>query len=191
MLEWYSGLELFPKIYWFIALIASLFFVIIMVLTFVGGDTDGLEDMDSDVDGDSGIGFQFITFKNLVGFFTIFGWSGIACLDEGFSNPITILISFICGLVMMSIMAAMFYYMGKLNDSGTLVYTNAINQIGEVYLTVQEKRTKIGKVSIRIQGSLRELDALTDSETPLKTGTVIKVKEVTPNGILIIEKLNN
>jgi hypothetical protein len=81
--------------------------------------------------------------------------------------------------------------MGKLNDSGTLNYKNATNQIGEVYLTVHEKRSKIGKVSIRIQGSFRELDALTDSETPLKTGTVIRVKEVTPNGILIIEKLNN
>ena len=35
------------------------------------------------------------------------------------------------------------------------------------------------------------LEALTDSETDLKTGTVIKVTSVTPNGILIIEKLNN
>ncbi|PSG90199.1 hypothetical protein [Aurantibacter aestuarii] len=191
MLDWYSGLELFPKIYWSIALIASLFFIIIIILTFAGGESGALEDLDSEIDNDTGIGFQFITFKNLVGFFTIFGWSGIACLDAGFSNPITILISFVCGLIMMTIMAAMFYYMRKLNDSGTLVYKNAINQIGEVYLTVNAKRSKIGKVSIRIQGSLRELDALTDSETPLNTGTVVKVTEVTPNGILIIEKLNN
>jgi hypothetical protein len=191
MLEWYSGLELFPKIYWSIALLASLFFVITMVLTFVGGDTDGLEDIDSEIDADTGIGFQFITFKNLVGFFTIFGWSGIACLDAGFSNPITILISFICGLAMMAIMTAMFYLMGKLSHSGTLNYKNALDQIGEVYLTVGKKRSKIGKVSIRIQGSLRELDALTDSETDLKTGTVIKVASVTANGILIIEQLNN
>ena len=72
-----------------------------------------------------------------------------------------------------------------------LKYKNALDQIGEVYLTVSEKRSKIGKVSIRIQGSLRELDALTDSDVPLKTGTVIKVTAVTPNGILIIEPLNN
>jgi hypothetical protein len=193
MLEWYSDLSIFPKIYWTIAIVASLIFLIVIVSTFLGGDSDGFDSVDTEVetDADTGIGFQFITFKNLIGFFTIFGWSGIACLDGGLSKPITILVSFVCGLIMMTIMAAMFYYMRKLNHSGTLNYKNALNQIGEVYLTVQENRSKMGKVSIRIQGSYRELDALTDSSTPLKTGTVIKVIDITANGILIIEQLNN
>ena len=191
MLDWFSTLEWFPKIYWAIAIIASLNFIVSIVMSLIGGDADELSDVDAEIDGDTGIGFQFITYKNLVGFFTIFGWSGIACIDEGFSKPTTIIISLICGLIMMAIMAAMFYYMRKLSDSGTLDYKNALDQIGEVYLTVGANRSKIGKAHVRIQGSLRELEALTDSETDLKTGTVIKVTSVTPNGILIIEKLNN
>lgn len=191
MLDWFSSLEWFPKIYWAIAIIASFLFIITIIMSFVGGDADEIGDVDAEIDGDTGIGFQFITFKNLVGFFTIFGWSGIACIDEGFSKPTTIIISLICGLIMMAIMAAMFYYMRKLSDSGTLDYKNALDQIGEVYLTVGANRSKIGKAHVRIQGALRELEALTDSETDLKTGTVIKVTSVTPNGILIIEKLNN
>lgn len=191
MLDWFSTLEWFPKIYWAIAIIASLNFIVSIVMSLIGGDADELSDVDAEIDGDTGIGFQFITYKNLVGFFTIFGWSGIACIDEGFSKPTTIIISLICGLIMMAIMAAMFYYMRKLSDSGTLDYKNALDQIGEVYLTVGAKRSKIGKAHVRIQGALRELEALTDSETDLKTGTVIKVTSVTPNGILIIEKLNN
>ncbi|MFI1772825.1 hypothetical protein [Thalassobellus citreus] len=190
MVDWFSNLELFPKIYWSIALLGSLIFTISMVLTFLGGDADDFGDVDSDIEGDTGIGFQFITFKNLVGFFTIFGWSGIACIDAGLSNPITILISIVCGLLMMTIMAAMFYYMGKLNDSGTLKYKNAINTIGEVYLTIGANRTSMGKVQVKIQGTLRELEALSDSETDLKSGAVIKVKNVTENGILIVEQLN-
>jgi len=191
MLDWFSSLEWFPKIYWAIAIIASLNFIVTIVMSLIGGDTDELGDVDAEIDGDTGIGFQFITYKNLVGFFTIFGWSGIACIDEGFSKPTTIIISLICGLIMMTIMAAMFYYMRKLSDSGTLDYKNALDQIGEVYLTVGANRSKIGKAHVRIQGALRELEALTDSDTDLKTGTVIKVTSVTPNGILIIEKLNN
>ncbi|QIJ89077.1 hypothetical protein C7H62_1268 [Mesoflavibacter sp. HG96] len=191
MLDWFSTLEWFPKIYWVIAIIASLNFIVSIVMSLIGGDADELSDVDAEIDGDTGIGFQFITYKNLVGFFTIFGWSGIACIDEGFSKPTTIIISLICGLIMMAIMAAMFYYMRKLSDSGTLDYKNALDQIGEVYLTVGANRSKIGKAHVRIQGALRELEALTDSETDLKTGTVIKVTSVTPNGILIIEKLNN
>ena len=191
MLEWFNALAWFPKVFWMIAIIASFIFIITIVMSFAGGDTDDFGDVDADIDGDTGIGFQFITFKNLVGFFTIFGWSGIACIDAGLSQTITIIIAIGCGMVMMAIMAAMFYSMRKLSDSGTLDYNNALNQIGEVYLTVGANRSKIGKAHVRIQGALRELEALTDNPTDLKTGTVIKVKEVTSNGILIIEKLNN
>jgi len=190
MLEWFSNLEFFPKIYWSIALVGSLILVITLILTFIGGDVDDIGDVDTDIESDTGIGFQFITFKNLVGFFTIFGWSGIACIDAGLSKPITIIISIVCGLIMMTIMAAMFYYMRKLNDSGTLDFNNAKNAVGEVYLTIGANRSKMGKAHVRIQGALRELEALTDSEIELKSGTVIKVKDVTDNGILIVEPLN-
>jgi hypothetical protein len=191
MLEWFNALAWFPKVFWTIAIIASFIFIITIIMSFAGGDTDDFGDVDADIDGDTGIGFQYITFKNLVGFFTIFGWSGIACIDAGLSQTLTIIIAIACGMVMMAIMAAMFYSMRKLTDSGTLDYNNAINQIGEVYLTVGANRSKIGKAHVRIQGALRELEALTDHPTDLKTGTVIQVKEVTSNGILIIDKLNN
>ncbi|WMI66507.1 hypothetical protein RBH94_04935 [Aestuariibaculum sp. YM273] len=192
MTEWFYSLELFPQIYWGIALIASVVFIIIMALTFIGGDSDGLElETDAEIEADTGIGFQFITFKNLVGFFTIFGWSGIACIDSGLSKPLTVIISLGAGLLMMAIMAAMFYYMRKLSHSGTLDFKNAIGAVGEVYLTIGANRSSIGKAHVRIQGALRELEALTDAKTNLKSGTVIKVKDVTDNGILIVEQLNN
>lgn len=190
MLDWFSNLELFPKIYWSIALLGSLIFIITMILTFIGGDADDIGDVDTEIDFDTGIEFQFITFKNLVGFFTIFGWSGIACIDADFSVTLTIIISLISGLIMMTIMGAMFFYMKKLNDSGTLNFKNAIDAVGEVYLTVGAKRSSIGKAHIKIQGALRELEALTDADTDLKSGTVIKVKNITKNGILIVEQLN-
>ena len=189
MVEWFSNLESFPKFYWIIALIGSLIFIFIIITTFLGVDgADDFDDIDTNIDADMGIGFQFITFKNLVGFFTIFGWSGIACIDAKLSNSLTIIISIFSGLVMMTIMAAMFHYMNKLNDSGTLNYKNAIGAIGEVYLSIGANRSKLGKVHIRVQGALRELEALSDSLTELKSGAIIKVVEVTSNGILIVNQ---
>ncbi len=190
MTEWYFNLELLPKIYWSIAILGSIIFIITITLSFIGGDTDEISDVDTEIEADSGIGLQFITFKNLVGFFTIFGWSGIACIDAGLSKPITIIISVLCGLIMMVIMAFMFYQMRKLNDSGTLDFKNAKGAVGEVYLTIGANRSSIGKVHVRIQGALRELEALTDANIKLKSGTVVKVKDVTQNGILIVEQLN-
>ena len=187
MAEWFSNLEFFPKVYWIIAIIGSLIFTIVMTMSFIGGDTDGIDDLDTEIDGDTGIGFQFITFKNLVGFFTIFGWSGIACIDAGLSQPLTIIISSVSGLVMMIIMAGLLYFMSKLTDSGTLDFNNAIDAIGEVYLTIGADRSRMGKVSVRVQGTMRELDALTDSLNDLKSGSIIKVVDVTSNGILIVD----
>lgn len=181
MADWFSNLELLSKIYWLTAIIGSLVFSIVMIMAFTGGDAD-------DIDGDIEAGFQFISFKNLVGFFTIFGWSGIACIDAKFSTPATLIISTICGLLMMVIMATLFYFISKLTDSGTLNYKNAIDAVGEVYLTIGEDRSKMGKVSVNVQGTMRELDALTDALTPLKTGTIIKVVDVTSNGILIVDR---
>lgn len=191
MENWFAALSLFEKIYWITALVSSAIFLVLMILTLVGGDADDMGgDVDAEIDGDTGIGFQFLSFKNLMGFLTIFGWSGISCLDNGLSTGLTVVISVICGLAMMTAMAALFYYLAKLQHSGTLKLHNALNQIGEVYLTIGAKRSSIGKVSIRVQGTLREMEALTDNTKDLVQGNVIKVKEVTDNGILIVELLN-
>jgi len=188
-MEWFSALDGFSQFFWAIALIGSLVFVFVIITTFAGIDGgDDIGDVDSDIDADTGIGFQFITFKNLVGFFTIFGWTGIACLNAGMSKPVSVIVAFGAGLLMMTIMAAMFFSMRKLTDSGTLDYKNAIGAIGEIYLTVGANRSKMGKVSVRVQGTLRELEALSDSLVELKSGTLIQVIDVTSNGILIVEQ---
>lgn len=190
MIESFSELPSFQKIYWIITGISTLVFLFVLISTFIGADSDDIGDVDAEVDADTGAGFQFFTFKNLVAFFTIFGWSGIASIDAGNSKTITIIISIICGLAMMFVMAAMFYYISKLTSSGTLKMQNALNSIGEVYLTVGANRSKIGKIQIKIQGALRELEAITDANQDLKQGQIIKVIEVTNNGILIIEPQN-
>lgn len=191
MTEWFNQLNSFEQIYWIITGISTLVFLFVLITTFIGADGGGdIGDIDAEIDADTGAGFQFFTFKNMVAFFTIFGWSGIASLDAGNSKSLTIVISLICGLIMMSIMAALFYYISKLNDSGTLKMNNALNAIGEVYLTVGANRSKMGKVHIRVQKSLRELEALTDYEKDLNQGDVVKVTEVTSNGLLIVEPQN-
>jgi hypothetical protein len=188
MTEWFTNLDFLAKLYWSVALVSSSVFIVVMFMAFFGGDADDIGDMDTDMDTDIGAGFQFISFKNLVGFFTIFGWSGIACIDAGLGTITTVIISVISGLAMMLIMAGLFYFIYKLSDSGTLNYNNAIDAVGEVYLTIGANRSKMGKVSVTIQGAMRELDALTDSLTELQSGTIIKVVDVTSNGILIVDQ---
>jgi hypothetical protein len=189
--DWFSTLTTFEKSYWIIAAISSTIFVFVLITTFLVGDVDGTDgDVDADIESDTGIGFQFFTFKNLVAFFTIFSWAGISCLNAGYGKSVTIIVSVLSGLAMMVVMATMIYYINKLVSSGTLKLENAIGSVGEVYLTIGANRSKIGKVHVTVQGALRELDALADSNETLKTGTVIEVKEITGTGILIVQPIN-
>lgn len=191
MNDFINNLSALEQVYWITALIGSLVFVIILILTFVGGDMDS--DMDADgtdfESDDGGVGFQFFTFKNLVAFFTIFGWAGIACINNGLSTGLTILISAAAGLLMMFLTSLMFYWMTKLTASGTLKIKNAIGEVGEVYLPIGAKRSSIGKVQIKVQGSLRELEAITDHPEELPTSSIVKVSDVVSAEILLVEKL--
>lgn len=190
MMEWFQELTTFEKTYWVITGISTFMFLLVLITTIIGAETDDIGDVDAEIDADTGAGFQFFTLKNLVAFFTIFGWSGIASMDAGNATGTTIIISVFFGLLMMFVMAALFYYISKLSSSGTLKMKNALNSIGEVYLTVGANRSKTGKIQIKIQGALRELEALTDYNEDLKQGKIIKVIEVTNNGILIVEPQN-
>jgi len=191
MNKFYNNLSQLETAYWSVALIGSFIFIIIFITTFIGGDmgTDVEIDAAEFEADDGGVGFQFFTFKNTVAFFTIFGWTGIICAENDLSTLLTLAIATIAGLVMMVATSMLFYWMSTLAENGILKINNAINAVGEVYLPIGANRSKIGKISIKVQGALRELEALTDSEEELATGTVIKVVEVVSSEILLVRKL--
>ena len=182
MKEFFEGMSALEQTYWIIALIGSVVFLIIFILTFIGGGDADMEADASDFEtDDGGVGFQF---------FTIFGWTGVTCVENGLSTTLTLVISTIAGLIMMFLTSLLFYWMSKLAESGTLKMKNAVGVIGEVYLPIGAERSKMGKVQIKVQGSLRELEAITDEEEDLKTGTMVKVTEIFSAEILLVEKIS-
>lgn len=189
--SWYSSLDWFSKIYWLIAIPASIMFAIQMLTVFIGGDMDtDLGDVDMEIEGDTGAGFQFFTLKNLVAFFTIFGWTGLGCIDFGLHPMLTLFISTVAGLIMVVILTSLFYFISQMSEDGTLKLTNALGKMCEVYLTIPKNKSGYGKVQIKVQGSLRELEAMTDEEEDLKSGSLVIVKEIINNQILLVSKNN-
>jgi hypothetical protein len=187
--SWWDAQDWFARIFWFIALPSTLIFMFILVTTFFGGDVDSdMPDADAEIDSDAGIGFQFITFKNLIGFFTIFAWVGLACIESEFGTGLTVLISSLSGLAMMFVMAGIYYLLSTMVDDGTLKVKNAIGRLGEVYMNIPPKGEGIGKIQINIQGAMREMSAISNEEELLKMGTVVKVLEVIDGHILLVTK---
>lgn len=190
---WWSSMELLEKIYWAFALPFSAVFIIQMIITLIGADGENIDstgDADFEVDSDAGIGFQFITLKNFIAFFTIFGWTGIACLDGGLSAGITISLSIVGGILMMLLMATLFYLMGKLVESGTMKMDTAIGKTATVYLRIPAKRSGTGKIQVNMQG-IRTLDAMTSNPEEIKSGSLVKIISVEADDILMVELLNS
>lgn len=186
----WQELSLMTQFYWIVTLPATLIFLFLLISTMIGSDVDADVETDIDdalADGDS-IPFQFISLKNIVAFFTMFGWSGLGFINAGLAAWLVILLSVVCGLLMMLAMAFLFYFMSKLAESGTLNMNNAIGRLGEVYLIIPAKRGGMGKVQLTVQGSLRTLDAITDEDEDLKTLSIVKVLDVIDEQILLVEK---
>lgn len=186
--SWWDAKPVLEQVYWGISIIGSLILTVIMILTFAGGDGDFSSDPDLEIESDAGAGFQFFTLKNLVGFFTIFGWAGLACIDLGVPFIVTIIVSIFCGLVMMFMMAGIFYLMSRMVESGTLSLKNAIGATGEVYLPIPANRGGLGKIQIKVQGALRELDAMTKEGVDIPRGALVEVHEIVNDHILLVTK---
>lgn len=178
----------FEKVYWAMAIPFSFGLLIILVTTFIGGDVDG-GGVDAEIEADHGAGVQFFTLKNLIGFFTIMGWTGIACINLGLGGAATVLISLGAGLAMMTAMAYLFFGMSRMVQDGTLKMERAIGRTGSVYMPIPAQRNGMGKVQITVQGSLRELDALTDHTSDITTGTMVRVSELIDGHMLLVAPL--
>lgn len=185
---WWAEKMIFEQVFWAIAIPASFIMIIILVTTFLGGDgvLDG--DVDASVEMDGGAGFQFFTFKNLVGFFTIFGWVGVGCVGSGISEMVTLVVAFLSGILMMVAMAATFYFISRLVEDGTFKMTNALGRLGEIYIPIPAAGEGMGKVQINVQGSVREMDAMTNDAVALPTGAVVKVVDIIDGHILLVSK---
>lgn len=190
MEEWWSSLGLFMQSVWCITLFASLVFVIQTIMTFIGMDTDGGMDVDvsadTTADGDSGP-FQLFTFRNFINFLLGFGWS-IISFEKAIANQfVLILVSAVVGVLLVMAVMAIFRFMSRMEQSGTIRVANAVGCKGNVYLKIPGEKRGEGKVQISIQGAIREFDALTAGEE-LETGAPIKVVEVVNDSTLLVER---
>ncbi len=193
--SWWSLLALPEKVYWIIAIPSTVLLLVQVTMTLMGSDASDLEtDFDGDLDGgdgdlDGGAGWQFFTYKNVLGFFTLFGWTGLGFLQMGLGLLIVGIFSVIAGLTMMVVMAALFYYISRLNQSGTMIIEHAIGHTGEVYLRIPPNREGHGKIQVEFQGNLQEMDAITDDEKELPTGSIAQVLEIVNNQILLVTRV--
>lgn len=190
--DWWQHLGNFEKILWGIAIVFSSLYLLQSVLSISGGDADHTAgDADSAIGHDDGIDYQFFTIKNMIAFFTMFGWVGIASHYSGMSKIATILLGLAAGTILVVMMMLILKNMSRLRHNGAMQIQHAINKTGTTYLFIPSKRGGLGKVHIKVQGTLHELPAMTDDENEIATGKLIRVKNIINDRILLVTIADN
>ena len=191
--EWWSALDLFMKILWGIAIATSLIFLVETMLTFIGID----HEMDTDFDMADGsfeadASMNLYTFRNLVNFLLGMSWTAILLKSSITSTALLMVIAVIAGGLLVFAVMWMFRWLSQMQQSGNIdVFKLAVGCQGKVYLTIPAARSGAGKVQITINESVREYDAVTDSDTPIKTGTPVRVVEVLDASTLLVEEMES
>lgn len=180
MLEWVKTLAWYEQILWFVAIIFTLLFFYQFILTFVRNQSKRQRNT---------ISSYLLSFQNITAFFSMSGWVSIACIYQNFSLTATLIISVLCGFVMMAIMPVLFYYFRKMKENNTPEKPEKINSTGEVIEDIGRKRSNPGRIKINIDGIHKEMEAVTDFNHDIKKGTKIEVESVNENGMLIIKPL--
>ena len=200
-------------LYWILSIFGGAILIIRFILFMVGigdGDTstdfDSGMDMDVDVDHDfsgmdhggldsdhtagshdAGI-MSYLSLQSISGFFLLFGLVGLGTLQIGASVLISLICAFGAGMFTAWTVTKIFSSMRKLQSSGNQNVKNAIGVEGKVYLTIPEEGT--GVVSISLQGTLRNLDAISENGTRLPTDTLVVVSNISAENLLVVRKLN-
>ncbi|MGM9767574.1 MAG: NfeD family protein [Candidatus Cryptobacteroides sp.] len=191
--EWWSALDLFMKILWGIAIATSLIFLVETILTFIGID----HDMDTDFDMADGsfetdASMNLYTFRNLVNFLLGMSWTAILLKDSITSTALLMIIAVVAGGLLVFAVMWLFKWLSTMQQSGNIdVFKLAVGCQGKVYLTIPANRSGSGKVQITINESVREYDAVTDSDTAIKTGTPVRVVEALDASTLLVEEMES
>lgn len=185
----FENLDPLLRIFWFVAIPASLIFLIQTIMTFIGVDaTDGLE---ADFDGDlahAEAPFQLFSLRNLINFLLGFGWAGIAFFTTLENRALLVCVAVAIGAAFVYTFFLIIRQIQKLAEDNTFKIDNTLHKTAEVYLTIPERKTGKGKVMVSVKGTFHELDAMTEAEK-IPSHTMVKIVKIINGDVLIVETL--
>ena len=189
VLEFFNEMEPMWRTFWYVAIPASIIFILQTALTFLGVDAnDGVDaDFDSDLEG-TDAPFQLFSLRNLINFMIGFGWSGVSLFPHISNRILLVAVATAIGLSFVFLFFYIIKTLLKLGENNSFRIEESIGKLAQVYLKIPANKSGRGKVQLSIRGSYREMDAMTEGEE-LATGAQVKITRVESGSILFVESL--
>ena len=184
MIEWLQSLGGALGTFYVIAIVSGAILTIQMLLTLIGAETDfDADGLGAGEGGDTGL----FSIRSVGAFFTGFGWTGVAMLENGYSTAQATFAATVVGLVFLGMVFYLMRYMFSLREEGTLDYNNAIGNVGSVYLPIPPNRKGVGQVEVMVQGRMRIVKALTDHPKRIGNRAAVQVKSLIDQQTVLVE----
>ncbi|MBL7899249.1 MAG: NfeD family protein [Crocinitomicaceae bacterium] len=188
-MEFFESMEPLLRTFWYIALPATLIFLIQSVMTFMGMDAhDGVDaDFNSDL-SHTDAPFQLFSLRNLINFLMGLGWGGI-CFYTTIENHLLLTgVALLVGIIFVALFFFVIKQIQKLAEDNSFKIEETINKTASVYLTIPAAKSGKGKIQISVRGSMHELDAMTEGEK-IETGATVKVVRIEASTLVFVEKI--
>lgn len=162
----YSVSEL---VFWAAAFFGSTLFIVRLCISAMSGLTDDIDSSGHGHDGhmvahdgtehyhSASSSFKLFTIHSLSGFFMMFGWVGLACLNQlSMSQHASCIAAFFAGFTIMIVTALIFHGARLLVSEGTQFdIKKTIGSVGVVYQKIPSDGQ--GKIQLVVDGITREL----------------------------------
>ena len=193
MIDWYNSLDPTLKIYWGIAIFASVIFVIQTTMSFIGiGDMDVETNIETDATPDAldeAEAMHLLSIRNIIYFMLGVGWAGVSLWNTITNRILLAVVAVIVGCLFVAIFIMIFRQMMKLQHNGAFDIKDAVGKTVDVYLRIPAAGQGMGKVQVSFSGSIQELDARSNSDEPIPSGAKVRVLEVVDRRILLVEQI--
>lgn len=187
MLDTFKDLEFMQQLLWGLAAISSLVFVIQAIGVFIGFDADFDADAgETDFDAE---GFHLVSVKSIVCFVLGFSWTGVIYYDRIESTFLLGLLCTVVGLIFMSLIAFALFQVRKLSKDNTFRTEQAVGQNADVYLRIPGLKSETGKVTVSVNGSMHELEAMTEDADEIPTGAKVLITGVLQSNIVLVSRI--
>ncbi len=171
-------------LYWYLALIGTIVFILKVSLpldtgTEVGGDFNSITDTDGS--------FQIFTIESISAFFMSFGWMGWCAIEHlHYEIKIAVLISVISGVLGMALFSFLVSLLKKLEHAPKVSLEELKDRVGKAYTHFDPKGS--GKIQIEFNSRLDTIDAVNESEEYIEAFKPIKVTKVENSVVYIVKE---
>lgn len=165
-------------IFWISATAGTVVFLLRVVLSFFGNSIFEHEiDIPDAHDGlhHDGYLLKLLSIHSLSGFLMMFGWSGLACINQfGHSTTRAFLIALACGFAMLIITTLIMRAAMSLESTGAIFSINkTIGLTGSVCQKIPAHGQ--GKVTVVVNNITREVLAKSHNKKPIESFSIVKV----------------